>query len=72
MLRSLARRALAGPLPLRPFSIAPHMKDLADFDLPELPVDREVALKHPNNTRKLNLYEAVNNALDLALASDPK
>ena len=48
------------------------MKDIADFSLPDLAVDSEIKLKHPDQKRKVNLYEAVNNALDIALDSDPK
>lgn len=47
MLRSFIK-ILSPQISRRTFAISPHMKDIADYDLPDLSVDREISLKHPD------------------------
>jgi hypothetical protein len=52
-------RAFSGPAPLK-------------MDFSEKVNTNEIKLKDPNNLKKLNMCQAVTNALDTALATDPK
>lgn len=52
----------------RAFSGIPPLK----MDFSEKVNTNEIKLKDPNNLKKLNICQAVTNALDTALSSDPK